>query len=197
MSRKPVDQQQPSECRQAIWDWIRGNSTTEFTARDIDVRLEISTIGDYLTGLKNAGHLEVVTAGGKGLPTVYKAVNLGGHIAPRVRKDGTPVTQGKSRLFMWRVMQILKTFTSLDLAYNASTPEHAVSEVDAKDFIGHLFRAGYLVHAKTVKPGQKQVYRLKAGMWTGPQPPQVQRTRQIYDPNLQRVVWAAVTGGAE
>lgn len=202
MSRKAIDKQQPNECRQAIWEWIRINEHVNgplavFILKDIDVNLEKSSVREYLTGLANAGYL--VATKGKGLAenTTYTLVKDAGHHAPRVRKDGSEVIQGKSRQYMWNIIPILKNFTTQDLAYNASTPEHTVEEVDAKDYITHLYRAGYLVMAKVCKQGEKQLWKLKHGMWTGPQPPQVQRTKQVYDPNLQRVVWAVITGGAE
>jgi hypothetical protein len=202
MSRKPVDKQQPSECRQAIWEWIRSfakpGEDSWFHVRDIDVVLEDSSIRDYLAGLAASGYLERRLPTKRGEKMMYRFVKDAGHHAPRVRKDGSEVIQGRSRLYMWRAMPVIKVFTSLDLAYNASTPEHTVSEVDAKDYIGHLAKAGYLIPAGgQAKPGHKQAYRVKPGMWTGPHPPQIQRTKQIYDPNLQRVVWSTVTGGAE
>ena len=62
MSRKPIDQQQPSECRQAIWEWIRNyvrehGPSHAFFLKDIDVKLDVASIRDYLTGLFNAGYL--------------------------------------------------------------------------------------------------------------------------------------------
>jgi len=202
VSRKPIDQQQPSECRQAVWDEIRRQAEHgPFSCREVAdcTRLHLDSVRTYMTGLCNAGLLARVS---RPLPeshkTQYYCLNAkAGHLAPRVRRDGTPVTQGMSRQYMWNVIPILKNFTSRDLAYNASTPAHTVAESDAVDYITHLAKAGYLVHAKICKSGEKQLWKLRHGMWTGPQPPQVQRTKQVYDPNLQRVVWAVITGGAE
>jgi len=202
MSRKPVDQQQPTECRQAIWDQIRAQNGAVFTLGDIamHVHLDESSIQEYLQGLTAAGYLLAKKEPlGKGSLTIvhYCLARNVGYMAPRVRKNGSVVTMGRGRQQMWRVLPVLKTFTVVDLAYNASTPEHTVPETEAKDYIGHLHRAGYLIPAAPAKAGKRQLWKLKPGMWTGPYPPQVQRTKQVYDPNLQRVVWSRITGGAE
>lgn len=196
MSRKPVDRQQPSECRQAVWEEIR-NQTRHgaFSAREIAdcTRLGVDTVRDYLTGLCKAGYLVQVS---RPMPESFKAGYYRlekdtGIEAPRVRKDGTPVTQGAGRRQMWNAMQVLKEFSAVDLAFNASTETHAVAESEARTYCAALCAAGYLIGCAN------QRYRLIPAMWTGPHPPQIQRTKQVYDPNLKKVVWARITGGAE
>lgn len=189
MSRKPVDQQQPTECRQAIWDWIRKHKKP-FTIFDINVHLESKSIRDYVIGLLRAGYL-AEQPGPKFTATTYHLIKDTGHDAPRVRRDGTPVTQGQGRLQMWNTMRIIKEFSVTDLTFNASTDGHTVAVSEAKDYCHALCTAGYLAG----RPGQR--YSLIPSMWTGPQPPQIQRTKQVYDPNLKRVVWSKVKGGAE
>lgn len=195
MSRKPIDQQQPSECRQAVWEWIRAHGKNPFTVADIlmVVRLEPASINEYLTGLDNAPerYLTSIKGARRGDPNLYLLNNDTGVEAPRVRKDGTPVTQGQGRQQMWNSMSILKKFSAIELAFNASTEAHAIAPGEAKSYCAALCKAGYLVGAAN------QHYRLIPSMWTGPQPPQIQRTKQIYDPNLRRVVWSRVEGGAE
>jgi len=196
VSRKPIDIQQPTECRQAIWDCIRQldkerGPCAHFTIKDIDAKLDVGSIRDYLKGLTHAEYLvcsKNIRPGGLDL---YSLVNDIGNDAPRVRKDGTPVTQGQGRQQMWNAMRILKTFRPSDLAFNASTDVHTVAESEAKTYCGALCKAGYLVGRSEGK------FMLVPSMWTGPQPPQIQRTKQIYDPNLKRVTWSRIEGGAE
>ncbi|MBI5484478.1 MAG: hypothetical protein HY888_08455 [Deltaproteobacteria bacterium] len=200
MSRKPIDKQQPSECRQAIWDWIRKYATQQlpdsapfFTLNDVakHILLDINSIRDYLIGLSNAGYLVATKGTGRMALTLYTFARDAGHEAPRVRKNGAPVTQGTGRRQMWNAMAVLKEFSARDLAFNASTEQHHVADSEAVTYCGALCAAGYLV----ARPGQR--YSLINTMWTGPQPPQIQRTKQVYDPNLKRVVWSRVEGGAE
>lgn len=203
MSRKPIDKQQPSQCRQAIWEEIRKKGDWAFTSTELDIALEASSIRDYLTGLCKAGYLEAVSKGKRGESNVYRLVNDCGVDAPRVRKDGTPVTQGQGRQQMWNSMRIIKQFTAADLAFNATTDELKVAENEARDYCKMLCHAGYLKVITQGKPGHKagtgsrSRYMLIPTMWTGPQSPQIQRTRQVYDPNLKKVIWNRIEGGAE
>lgn len=192
MSRTPIDQQQPSACRQAIWEQIRAQAP-DFNINDIllHVRLDPSSVREYLTGLVNAGYLRADTSGYNAAPTIYQLIKDNGVEAPRVRKDGTIVTMGQGRRQMWNAMQVLKDFSPTDLAFKASIETHAVAVSEAKTYCALLCAAGYLVGRGS------QRYSLIAGKWTGPQPPQVQRTKQVYDPNLKKVVWSRIEGGAE
>lgn len=188
MSRKPIDKQQPTECRQAIWDEAR--SLKVFSIRHMQVTLEWSSIREYLTALVKAGYL-TRTDNSRAELIEYTLVKDCGAEAPRLRKDGTPVTQGAGRRQMWNSIQILKKFSANSLAFNASTEQHSVSEAEANFYCKALCQAGYLIRQGVNK------YALVPGKWTGPQSPQIQKTRQVYDPNLKKVVWAQITGGAE
>ena len=192
MSRKPIDKQQPSECRQAVWQWIRVNDGA-FTICDLqrDISLDASSIKDYLTGLTNAGYLVATKGPRRMIATLYTLVNDIGNDAPRVRKDGTPVTQGQGRQQLWNAIRILKNFSVTDLTFNASTDDHRILESEARIYCVALCKAGYLVGRAN------QTYMLIPTMWTGPHPPQIQRTKQVYDPNLKKVVWSKIEGGAE
>lgn len=199
MSRKPIDKQQPAECRQAIWEWIRAHAAQHgpnhaFAVADIDVMLDRSTVRDYLKSLHLAGYLGLYNDPAanlpKGTPNLYYLAEDCGVDAPRLRKDGTPVTQGIGRQQMWNAMRISKEFTIADLELNGSTDDYRVAESEAKSYCQTLDKAGYLVR-------NGQTYRLIPSMWTGPHPPQIQRTRQVYDPNLRKVVWSKIEGGAE
>jgi len=191
--RKPIDQQQPHECRQAMWDWIRNRSPYKsFTWKDIaDGNLSQKTVQDYLRGLENAGYLESTHDIHRNKPVLYRLKKDTGVDAPRVRIDGTIVTMGDGRRQMWNTIQVLKNFTLQDMIFNASTGKHAVAESEAKTYCQYLAKAGYL------KSLGHQLYKLVPGMWTGPHPPQIQRTKQVYDPNLKKVVWSRIEAGAE
>ncbi len=205
MSRKPIDKQQPSQCRQAIWEEIRKKGDWAFTSTELDVVLDASTIREYLTSLHKAGYLEAISIGKRGEANVYRLIDDCGVDAPRVRKDGSQVTQGQGRQHMWNAMRISKEFSAVDLRLNATTDDVQVTESEAASYCQALCKAGYLrivTPSKTGtsgKPGsgQRCRYMLIPTMWTGPQPPQIQRTKQIYDPNLKKVVWSKIEGGAE
>lgn len=206
--RKPVNKLHPDESRAAVWTAIRAMKNGDgepipFTVRDMreKTQLETDTIRDYLTGLTNAGYLSrTAPGGGKSQPVLFKLLQDCGIEAPRVRKDGTEVTQGKGREQMWRALGILGQkgirFTFRDLCLYASTADCPVAEEDVKHYIRYLAEAGYLLVAEKGGPRVAAKYRMPQSKWTGPKPPMIQRVRQLYDPNLKKVVWSE-TGGAE
>ncbi len=181
--------------RERIWTVIRRLKT--FTVPRLQSELNgfvpLATIRTYLQGLENAGFIEFSGSvprgdGRPGTVNQYKLVNDVGVEAPRVRKDGTPVTQGTGREQLWRTMKILKSFTPHELTLAASTEAHVVKESETKRYITFLSQAGYLICIKDA--GKKQArYRFNPRKDTGPKPPQVQRLKTLYDPNLGKIVY--------
>ena len=184
MSRKPVNEVSALENRQAVWTVIRAQEGP-FKTRDIsdETLLQASSVRDYLTGLTLAGYLTKTFVSGRNGMARYMLIKDIGREAPRVRVDGTPVTQGCKREQMWSTIWIIKQFSAQDLAVQSSTEEFPVEVSDAKDYCRHLFAAGYLVQ----RGGQ---YLAVAGRYTGPLSPMVQRVKQVYDPNTKQVVWS-------
>ncbi len=74
----------------------------------------------------------------------------------------------------------------------------SISAEASRAYVGHLFRAGYLIEVAGavylgVGRGAMQArYRLAPGKYTGPRPPMIQRSKAIYDPNIDQVVWEEV-----
>lgn len=198
MTRKPADKMRPDEGRDAMWRLIR-EAKEDFTPRQIreELHIHFDTVCDYLTGLTKAGYLEATPGASRFLPTKYRLVKDVGVDAPRVRKDGSPVTQGQGRKQMWDTMRVLPDFTARELSFNASTELCAADEVDALHYIRYLTRAGYLVQIDAGNTHRQARYRMVTGRWSGPKPPQVQRVRQVFDPNTKTVVWSGNDGGAE
>lgn len=189
-NRKPMDKLNGYDSREAMWAVIRSIKT--FTVRELreETTLEISTVRDYVTGLCAAGYLEKdgtkpSGSAGKGIganAVVYKLVKDAGVDTPRVRKDGTKVTQGQGRLNMWRTMRMIGNFTAKELAVNASTPDCIIKESTASDYAHHLCLAGYLRN-------QGNRYLFKKTSYTGPKPPMIQRVKRVWDQNLKKVMW--------
>jgi len=131
--------------------------------------------------------------------TTYQLVKDCGIEAPRVRKDGTEVTQGRGREQMWRTIKIIGDFTARDLAQAASTPEFPVAESTARDYCIMLVGAEYLATVRPGSPGVPARYRLIQSRWTGPRAPMIQRLNQMYDPNTGEVFYRrhSTTEGGE
>jgi len=191
--------------RQGIWQAIR--KCRRFTVRQLAeaARAERSAAWSYVKCLVAGGILQPdgtepaprSAFGGrpndKNQSAVYRLVKDCGVEAPRLGKDGKPSKQGLAREQMWRTMHLVSSFNARDLAVTASTEAVVVNLVDAKDYLQHLLRAGYLAIKAPSKPGHKPgtgdlaVYRLIKR--TGPRPPMVQRMKTVFDPNLGQIVW--------
>lgn len=210
MSRKPA----PLELaggkglRQRLWDRIRQiPAPRPFALRDILIGGELdseSTAREYITGLFRAGYLDLqqaaITTGpaSRRAPALYRLARDAGAEAPRVRKDGTPVTMGLAQEQMWRTLRLLKGDTNArELAAHASTATVPVAETAAGAYLRTLCSAGYLDCTSRGKglgragAGIQARYRLKADRNTGPRPPMACRPRAVYDPNEARIVWQA------
>lgn len=162
--------------RDEIWVSIRTLKT--FTVNELARHSggDRKTVRDYLACLHKG---EVLSKDGTSFTLLR---DMGVH-APRYNRQGKPVTQGRGVENMWRSMRLLEQFTSRDIAVHSNTPDVQVSEETAKSYCTMLMRCGYLRVVQKARPsvGQLAIYRLIRN--TGPLPPQVQRIKQVFDPN--------------
>ncbi len=188
MARRPIDAVDALNSRQGMWNIIR--KLGEFTLTDIYDRtvLNRTSIGNYVRGLAKAGYVEEVSGEMKtsrtgGSPTKrWKLIKDVGLDAPRVRKDGAPVVQGQGNINMWQAMKILKVFSALELAVNSRTESCFVKESTAASYCKYLCNAGYL---------KKEGSRYRFIKNTGANPPMIQRTKVVWDANMNKVMWSS------
>lgn len=167
--------------RQEIWTAIRGFDR-DFTLQQlVDVTgANRKTTQDYLRCLVPGGIIEQVSDG------VFRLISDRGFHAPRLNRQGQPVTQGAGVENMWRSMRMLSQFSWQDVAIHSSTDIVSVSAGTAKTYCSMLLKCGYLrVVQKANSHGRPAVYRLIRN--NGPLPPMIQRVKQIYDPNTREV----------
>lgn len=186
--------------RQRVWDRIRKNDQAnrgDFALADLVVGAECTdTVRCYVIGLERAGYLApaapAATSGGRVPAKRWTLARDAGAEAPRVRRDGTPVTMGLAQEQMWRTLRMFKSdINARELAAHASTPAVPVREVAAADYLRNLLCASYLRETRrghgTGRGGVQSRYQLISN--TGPRPPMVCRADAIYDPNLGKTVW--------
>lgn len=209
MSRKDVTEYVGGKGpRQSMWEAVRRLHAVDpkapFTYDDVRAAIlprqqrnliTAASVRDYLYSLQRAGYLAFVT---EPKPREAAATMLlvkdAGFEAPRVRRDGTPVTQGLAQEQMWRTLRLCPGDISAgELVAYASTETVPVDIEAAKRYMFALERAGYLdvvVKGKgNGKGGVASRWRLKRSRNTGPRPPMICRTKVIYDPNEDRVVY--------
>lgn len=189
MSRRPADQLAASpkpEGQDGIWVEVRRMNI--FSALEIVKATDIPkrTVTSYLGRLEAGRYIE--KHGSFEETHRYKLLRDGGIHAPRLKKDGTPSTMGGGVTNMWRSMRMLGQFTPRDLAMHSTTDTVSVSDETAKSYCTMLLKAKYLRVLRKASPGKTQaVYKFVRN--TGPMPPQIQRVKQVFDPNLREVTY--------
>lgn len=172
----------PTPGRQEIWQEIR-KSPDRFTLTGLvdATGANRKTIADYLRCLVPGGVIAAID------DQAFRLVDDRGYHAPRLNRAGKPVTQGAGTENMWRSMRGLAEFTVRDLVAHSCTPDVQVTELTAKSYCSMLLRTGYLRVIQKASPihGRQAIYRLIRN--SGPKPPQIQRVKQVYDPNTGQV----------
>lgn len=202
MARRPatLEMKGGKSPRQRVWEAIRAerNAFTQESLAEAVCGLE-SIIKDYVKSLLKAEIITVIAEEpvGRGIAVrrTYRLLRDNGVEAPRVRKNGELVVQGAGTEAMWGTMRRMfqrKDFNYRELAAFASTPASPVEEETAKSYVQALAAAGYLECTKPAVIGRNPAparYVLIPRMYTGPRAPMVQRTKAVYDPNENRVMW--------
>ncbi len=178
--------------QQIIWQTIRELRT--FTGADVicATSLNDSTVKNYLQKLKKGGFITVVSRHKKGqvVEYVYELSNDIGSAAPRLTHAGKPSVHSRRKENLWRSIRMLREFDDRELTMAANTEELPISPLYTLSYIGWLKKAGYL---RVVKPhsksGGRARYRLHPHMNTGPNPPRIRSVKQLFDPNLDQVVY--------
>lgn len=187
MSRRPVDEiakSRDAEGRQVIWEAIRALNGAEFRTHDLT---EATRIGRYTI----RSYVNCLTAGGvlnrRDTEDGYRwrLARDEGYYAPRLNSKGERVTQGLGVEQMWRAMRIMKQFVTRDLALHATTDEVLVSDETAKKYCSMLLACGYLTCIEKATFERQATYRLTRN--SGPLAPQIQRVKQVFDPNSKTV----------
>lgn len=192
--RKPaiVEMVGGRSARQRVWEAIRalGAGDAEFTAAEISRRakVELGIVTDYLRGLTAAQIVDRVSYR-RGVASRYRLLRDTGIEAPRVRRDGTEVTQGRGVEAMWGAITVLDAFNAKTIADIAG-----VALETAKTYCLMLGRAGYL---EPVQPGHGigkggvlTMWRTVRSLVHGPRAPMITRLKAVYDPNVHRIVWS-------
>jgi len=184
MPRKPISELAGGQSpRQRIWANIR-RQTTEFTWRDVSPGDVVRrTAQPYLDSLVSAGYLALITTAPA---ACYLLVRDNGIEAPRVRKDGSEVTQGGGNEAIWGAISVLDTFNAHTL-----TDLSGAALGTVKHYCKFLEHAGYLTVVIKGKGGSAaSTYRTVKSRITGPRAPMITRLKAVYDPNMHQIVWS-------
>lgn len=178
--------------RQHMWEAIRSLSRDPKGLTTYNVsRLsgqEDQAVSSYLRDLKKAGIVERVEVLVQ-RDARWKLLADEGAEAPRVNKKGERVPPSAVEN-IWRTLRILGEMSAAEAAEHASVNGVTMTELAARTYLQGLTLAGYVTRTDGT-PGKPARYHLVRQRYTGPQHPVYQRStfEQVYDPNLDQVVW--------
>lgn len=197
MSRQPavVELAGGKSIRQRIWDAIRrceANGPQTYSTETLSrlCKVEMAPVRDYLKALTAAGYIVHIHDHPEGARVKsFWALNRDNGVeAPRVRRDGSEVTQGRGTEALWAAMTTLDQFTHHFVAHLAD-----VKPSTAATYCGLLGKAGYLEAIKpgkgTGKGGIATVWRVAMAHKHKQRAPMITRLKAIYDPNTHQLVW--------
>jgi len=195
MARKPAHLEMVGgkSPRQHIWEAIRKNRKG-FTRYTIARRSgqDDTAVKGYISGLMKAGYIAHAREFSRLEEVTYHLVRDNGVEAPNLDQRGRQTRAGLATEAIWRTLRILGPASALQVASYASACGNEVKPSTVERYCADLLRAGYLERSESG-------YRLLPRRYTGPKPPIVQKRidRQVYDPNLDRVVWAPCEAQAQ
>jgi hypothetical protein len=181
------------------WSVVKdlGKNGRLFTFHEVALRSndrDDHAVADFIKRLHAAGYLERVEQrtvanpeGGTARHNVYCLVKRQA-VTPIINRDGSLGTQGLAQLQIWNAMRALPSFSSIDLAVTATTPDVGVLKATANRYARHLQDAGYLQILRLGGAKVQRIWRLKPSMNTGPNPPKILRTKAVYDTNRKVIM---------
>lgn len=196
---KAVKQAPYAAPRQRLWTAIRKNAS-EFTTAAVakEAQMKYASAHDYIKGLELAGFIkeirrEQVEGHSKLIQTIFYAlVQDIGYTAPSVRKNGELVEENSAFQAIWNTLRITgHAFSATEIAKVSSTETLEVKPTTAAQYLKTLHDAGYLKITKpsTYRRNGQAKYQLKPSMNTGVKPPAVKRAVQVFDLNLNKIMF--------
>lgn len=176
----------------AIWAVIRAQGTFAVPALvKACPGTSRSSARKYVCSLMAAGIVrKVAAAAHRSRPDTYELVpECNTPETPRVRPDGSVVLDGAMREAIWRSIKVLKAFTVAELVRIGSTEEVAITKTEAHRYLHFLALAGY-VTIECQRVNLPRLYRILPSKCVGPLSPKVRRHVELFDPNLDRIVWS-------
>lgn len=185
------------EPRQFMWEVVR-NNRDGFTARQVIERSGQSdgSVLQYINALSKGSFIELIDKAELVADNRWRLIRDEGADFPKVNSKGERSKDGLVLESLWRTVRIMGEVTAAQAAEMASTDEVKVSQAYVLNYFSHLVRAGYLVGSE-FSVARARTYRLASSRGFGPRHPIVRRTDsiEVYDPNLDKVVFARATRG--
>ena len=185
--------------RQRAWTAIRKHRE-EFTIEQVAElgQMKYESARGFVASLVKANVVQILREAkvydhSKSIKRKYfMLVNDLGYTVPSISKDGKVVVSVTGNKAMWNALRITKQAVNAhELIQLASNDEISIKLETANEYLRALHHAGYLTLTRPANnAGGKAKYRLLPVMDTGPNPPQIQRAKQVFDPNTNQVMYS-------
>lgn len=178
--------------RQKVWETLRviSGSNVAVTTYNIARRsgVDDEAVRDYLRALEKAGNVRLVKAMNR--DGRWELLRDEGAEAPAVNKHGERQPPSACEC-IWRALRILSELNAAEAAEQVAAGGASITENAARIYLQGLYLGGYVAREGGTA-GKPARYRLLPSRNTGPLHPIYQRCsyEQVYDPNLDKVVWA-------
>jgi hypothetical protein len=187
-----LEMQGNKSIRQRCWEAIR-TQRTGITCYGVArvTGLHDGAVRGYVDVLLKGGYLAVEVVAKAFVRSQLRLIKDTGAEAPALLRDGSPSPVGLGQEAMWRTLRIIGEVNASELAAQASIAA-PVTLWTAKTYLRRLCHAGYVRQVSAGKSGTAGYlprYQMAAGKNTGPRPPMIQRSGQVYDANLGEVVF--------
>lgn len=177
--------------RQRVWLAIRKNAE-EFTIQQVAEEgwATYESTRYFVSILKKAGCIECTKKLNK--EKYFKLIKDYGYSYPSFNKDGVLIRDVTGNKAMWNTLRITKmAINAHELASISSTGSKKIALETANNYLIALHKAGYVRRVEEAKTtGGKAKYMLLPYMNTGAKPPQIQRVKQVFDPNLNETMYS-------
>ncbi|MHA3079522.1 hypothetical protein [Acinetobacter sp. ANC 5502] len=186
--------------RQRVWNSIRKNRE-KFTIAQVaeDGNTVYESARGFVSQLAKAGIVKILDE--KPIhhenclvkQRTYQLIKDIGYTYPTMTKSGELIIGVSGNKAMWNTLRITKQPINADeLAAISSNDTLTIEVTTANNYLMLLHKAGYLKRTKEPNRniGGKAKYLLLPDMNTGPKPPQVQRVKHVFDPNINQVMFA-------
>ncbi|MCY1355443.1 hypothetical protein D9M69_418630 [compost metagenome] len=177
--------------RQRMWEAFRALAKSDLHLSTYNVsrcsNQDDEAVRDYLRALAKAGIIKQLKVAGR--DALWELLKDEGAEAPRVNKRGERQPPEAVEC-IWRALRIMGSLSAAEAAEQAAAGGATISEHSARVYLQGLALAGYVTREGGT-PGKPGRFSLVPGRNSGPLHPIYQRCsyEQIYDPNLDRVVW--------
>ncbi|MFF3704863.1 hypothetical protein [Pseudomonas qingdaonensis] len=188
------------EPRQQMWEAIRllqpGFTVNDIVRRTAGRSADVSRYIQALTKAGVVGLIETPTSAATNRGKVFALIRDEGVDHPRLNSKGERTFDHLATENIWRTLRILGGHLTVhDVAQTASAGGVSVSVVKVRKYLNALAEAGY-VQKTDHGLQQAETFLLVTSKYSGPRPPEIRQldNLQVYDPNLNKLVFTKTTG---